>query len=156
MDTLNIATWNVLNKGYENPEYYGESSLPFLKWENGRRERAFTYLQKFALDVTCLQEVSQSMLHELLNDETYREYYDFVWSERTRTGNKTEDGEVILFQKQRLTLVRQFTWRFKSGDHIFLACLFEKKQSPQKSQFWCINTHVNWSTRETDLQDLER
>jgi|WetSurMetagenome_2_1015567.scaffolds.fasta_scaffold195286_2 hypothetical protein len=35
---LRITTWNVLNEGYENPEYYHEDSHPYLRWDNGRKQ----------------------------------------------------------------------------------------------------------------------
>lgn len=156
MGPLWVTTWNVLNRGYENPEYYAKESHAYLHWDQGRRERAREFIKSLTHDVTCLQEVSQSMLVELFADSPSYQCYATVWEPRTEAGAKTEDGLAIVYQTQSVTLLKKFTWRYPSGKHIILACLFERNDCSQKSQFWCVNTHVNWKTREQDLLELQR
>jgi mRNA deadenylase 3'-5' endonuclease subunit Ccr4 len=156
-----ITTWNVLNEGYENPEYYSEESHPFLHWDQGRRDRAKEYIKSITLDVTCLQEVSHKMLDELMSNDTYQKphAFSYTWEPRTDASKKTQDGLAIIWKSRAVTLLRKFSWRYPSGGHIFLACLFEYNDSTmqqKKSQFWCVNTHVNWATRETDLLELKK
>jgi mRNA deadenylase 3'-5' endonuclease subunit Ccr4 len=155
--SLKITSWNVLNEGYENPEYYATGSHPYLRWSDGRKERAVSYMDKVMGDVTCLQEVSKAMAQQLAPDPLYWPY-DMVWQPRTQLGDRVEDGLAVVYQTQKLTLLNKFTWRYASGKHIFLACLFSingvKNPVTGEKKLWVVNTHVNWKTRLSDLVDL--
>lgn len=100
------------------------------------------------------------MAQQLVPDPLYWPY-DMVWQPRTQPGDRVEDGLAVVYQTQKLTLLEKFTWRYASGKHIFLACLFsinglknpETGETEQK-KLWIVNTHVNWKTRIEDLVDL--
>ncbi len=150
---LRITSWNVLNQGYENPAYYTEDTYPFLHWNQGRNTRAADYLRKHDSDVYCLQEVSSVMANELL--AALGERYKMHWAPRTETDAKAQDGLAVIYRGALLQLKDQFVWRYASGKHIFLACLFASATN-NKKRFWCVNTHVNFETREADLLALQK
>lgn len=150
---LRITTWNVLNQGYECVDYYSAEVLPFLHWTQGRRERACTYLAKLDSDIYSLQEVSYPMAVEIHTALGGDEIYGLRWQNRTPQGADTEDGCATLFRHGKLVLQDDFYWRYPSGKHILLACLF---LCSGKTPCWVVNTHVNWATRENDLLALQK
>jgi len=159
---LQITTWNVLNRAYENKEYYAEEAHPFLAWEEqGRGPLACSYLSQLDSDIYCLQEVDQVMAGQFLShlnlysSSDIDEPYGMVWSRRTPDDAKSECGEAVLYRKSRLALQALFTYRYPSGSHIYQAVLFTVVGADEH-RFWCVNTHVNWKTRDDDLITLQQ
>ncbi len=152
--SLRITSWNLTSPFYENESYYVQDVIPHLHWAQGRRERAMQYMQPLNSDVYCLQEANPETagdIHAALGKETYT----LVWSGRTADNDAKPDGCAVLYRRSRLNLVERIVWRYPSGRHIFVACLFVCDEAV-KNPLWIVNTHVNFTTREHDLLELQR
>jgi endonuclease/exonuclease/phosphatase family metal-dependent hydrolase len=144
----------VLNQAYENEAYYAPVAHPHLKWTQGRGERACQYLKQLDSDIYCLQEVNQSMAAQI-RVSLGTDQYDMCWHPRTEPGAKNQDGLAVLYRVTRLQLFASFAWYYPSRKHIVMACGFSDRVEADK-KFWCVDTHVNWETREEDLAHLQR
>ena len=148
-DNVKITTWNVLSEAYENKSYYDESIYNYLHWSEGRREKASSYLIGLKSDIYCLREVNFRMALDIYNQFDDNEY-ELLWQVRTRE-NKTEYGCAMIYRKNKCQLKQFFVYRYQSGNHIFIASLFDINGK----SLWVVDTHINWSSREEDLQDLQ-
>lgn len=149
---ISITTWNVLNEAYENKDYYHQNAHAHLQWSNGRREKASTYLLPLKSDIYCLQEVSFSMATDIYKN--MNEDYELLWQPRTSKEKKTQDGCAFIYNKRLFSLDQLFVYRYESGNHIFIAGLFTT--TTFEKSFWVVNTHINWSSRNEDLLDLQK
>jgi endonuclease/exonuclease/phosphatase family metal-dependent hydrolase len=154
-ETIKLTTFNVLNEAYENPSYYHEEALPFLKWTEGRKERVIEYLKRLNSDFYCLQEVSTTAIQDIvwmgMNDHNDGNYA-YLHEKRTSSPSG-DDGCAIVFNTDRFGFQRQYCYRYKSGKHILLACLFGEFKTDKF--FWVVCTHVDWKTREEGLAELQ-
>jgi len=75
---------------------------------------------------------------------------NFALEYKSRTKN---DGCAIIYNTSALKLVHKKESTYTSGAHIMLACLFATTSTLK--EFWVVNTHVNFKTREADLIELK-
>jgi len=143
----------MLNPNYENEDWYTAKNIPFLHWSKGRRELALKYLIPLDSDVFSLQETTLNIIGEITNalkSKLNHRDYGIIFETRK---SKEDDGCGVIYDKNKLKLLKHQTYSYEGNTHIILACLFQLTKSPV--QFWLVDTHVNWNERERDLLVLK-
>jgi len=153
-EVLQVTTWNMLNPSYENEDWYTAKNIPFLHWSKGRRELALNYLIPLDSDIFSLQETTFEIIGEITNTlKTKLSHRDYGLIFETRK-SQDDDGCGVIYDKNKLTLLKHIPFTYEGYTHIMLACQFKLNNSPV--QFWIVNTHVNWNERARDLLVLKK
>jgi endonuclease/exonuclease/phosphatase family metal-dependent hydrolase len=119
---------------------------------------ALEYLLPLKSDIYALQEVNEETaraITERLN-ETYKDRrYAFQWRQRKTTSQK--DGCATVYDTRLLEALSNVTCSYNQDpEHIFMAIMFRcaGTATTKKTDFWLINTHVDWKTRNAQLKEL--
>jgi len=107
-----------------------------------------SYISRFDSDIFSLQEVNLPMVKSFvatLQNCNPQDQYDFIWEARNRYG---DDGCGTIYKTNVLQHQGSLHYKYTSGQHILLASSFVFKKT--NFQFWNINTHLNWKTRNED------
>jgi endonuclease/exonuclease/phosphatase family metal-dependent hydrolase len=144
--TLQLTTWNILNPQYAKPERYANSTLLWLDWKGGRRDRLLNLTPGFGSQIYCLQESTQDAAEAVLDALPRR--YKLVWRPRKP---HWDDGCATLYDGERLEALLVTTQQIDPS-HILLSILFKDLRSD--AIFWCCNTHIAWETRNQNLMAL--